>query len=61
MPSSVGDLGRKLVDRAQTVVGRDWDTLKRGAREEARAYGYRGSKKPSKARKPSTRSGKGGR
>jgi hypothetical protein len=58
MPTSAGGLGRKLVDRAETVAGRDWDTVKRVAREEARAYGYRGSsKKPSKARKPSTRSG----
>jgi hypothetical protein len=54
--SAVGDFGRKLVDRAKTVVGRDWDTLKRAAKEEARVYGYRGSKKNSKARKPSTRS-----
>ena len=55
--SRVGDLGRKVVNRYKTIVGRDWDEAKKEGREQAMLYGYRGSSKGrSKTRKPSARS-----
>ena len=53
MASSVGDLGRKLVDRAETVVRDDWEEGKKRAKGWARGFGYRGSSK--KARKSASR------
>lgn len=53
--SRVGNIPRKVADRAETVVGSDWDTVKRVAREEASMYGLRGLSKGRKARKPSSK------
>jgi hypothetical protein len=67
MASSVVDtasnLGRKLVDRAKTDVGRDWDAIKKGAKDVTRSarWDYRyatGGNKQSKARKSSSRGGR---
>jgi len=56
MASSVGDLGRKLVDRAKTVGRRDWDEAKKTAREFAEVSGFRGSSKGRSKRKAASRS-----
>jgi hypothetical protein len=57
MASSMGDVAQKVVDRAKTVVGQDWDEAKRRVRHVAREeFGYRGSSKDRpKSRKPASR------
>jgi predicted alpha/beta-hydrolase family hydrolase len=57
MASSIGDFARKVADRAETVVGRDWDELKRRGKRVAREeFGYRGSSKGRSKRKAASRS-----
>jgi len=63
MASSIRDVGRKLADRAKTVVGDDWGEVKRRSkamvREERAQYSsLMGKPERSKARKPSSRSGR---
>ena len=64
MASSIADtakdLGRKVIDRAETVVGRDWEHAKRGVERQVKSdramyrY-YTGSSDSKKARKPDPR------